>query len=81
MTTEIVDETVADDITPFTDDQDREIAYRSDSAPAVAAGLGDRPAVVAPGSATGRRKQAVARVRLIPGSGQWTVNGRTLEDY
>ena len=81
MTTEIVDETVADDITPFTDDQDREIAYRSDSAPAVAAGLGDRPAVVAPGSATGRRKQAVARVRLIPGSGQWSINGRSLDSY
>ena len=30
---------------------------------------------------TGRRKQAVARVRLVPGSGRWTINGRTLEDY
>ena len=29
----------------------------------------------------GRRKQAVARVRLIPGSGKWTVNGRSLEEY
>jgi small subunit ribosomal protein S9 len=32
-------------------------------------------------SATGRRKTAVARVRLQPGSGSMTVNGRTLEDY
>jgi small subunit ribosomal protein S9 len=31
--------------------------------------------------ATGRRKQAIARVRLIPGSGTWTINGRGLEDY
>ncbi len=30
---------------------------------------------------TGRRKTATARVRLIPGTGQITVNGRTLEDY
>lgn len=30
---------------------------------------------------TGRRKNAVARVRLIPGSGQVTVNGRPYEDY
>ncbi len=30
---------------------------------------------------TGRRKQAVARVRLRPGSGVITVNKRTLEDY
>ena len=31
--------------------------------------------------ATGRRKESVARVRLIPGSGQFKLNGRTLEDY
>jgi small subunit ribosomal protein S9 len=30
---------------------------------------------------TGRRKQAVARVRLREGSGKITVNRRTLEDY
>jgi small subunit ribosomal protein S9 len=30
---------------------------------------------------TGRRKQAVARVRLRPGTGTITVNKRTLEDY
>lgn len=31
--------------------------------------------------ATGRRKEAVARVRLIPGTGQFKLNGRPLEDY
>ena len=31
--------------------------------------------------ATGRRKTSVARVYLRPGTGQWVVNGRTLEDY
>lgn len=30
---------------------------------------------------TGRRKTAVARVRLIQGRGQITVNGKSLEDY
>lgn len=30
---------------------------------------------------TGRRKTATARVRLIPGTGIITVNGRTYEDY
>lgn len=29
----------------------------------------------------GRRKTSVARVTLRPGSGAWSVNGRTLEDY
>ena len=31
--------------------------------------------------ATGRRKKSVARVILRPGSGKWTVNRRTVEDY
>ena len=29
----------------------------------------------------GRRKEAVCRVYLKPGSGKWDVNGRTLGDY
>ena len=32
-------------------------------------------------NATGRRKEAIARVRLVPGTGRFTVNGRTLEEY
>ncbi|MBK5227807.1 MAG: 30S ribosomal protein S9 [Actinobacteria bacterium] len=31
--------------------------------------------------ATGRRKEAVCRVRLLPGSGRWEINRRPLEDY
>ena len=30
---------------------------------------------------TGRRKEAIARVRLRPGSGQVTINGRAFSDY
>lgn len=30
---------------------------------------------------TGRRKSSVARVRLIPGTGNITVNGKSLDDY
>lgn len=30
---------------------------------------------------TGRRKESVARVRIVPGTGKWTINGRTLENY
>jgi small subunit ribosomal protein S9 len=37
--------------------------------------------VTAPAAATGRRKEAIARVRLVPGTGKWTVNGRDLETY
>lgn len=31
--------------------------------------------------AVGRRKEAVARVRLVPGTGQRTVNGRPIDAY
>ena len=29
----------------------------------------------------GRRKEAVVRVRLVPGTGEFKLNGRTLESY
>ena len=31
--------------------------------------------------ATGRRKEAVCRARLIEGDGKWQINGRPFEDY
>ena len=40
-----------------------------------------RTVIGGPVGATGRRKEAIARVRLVPGNGQWTINGRSLEDY
>ena len=30
---------------------------------------------------TGRRKEAVARVRIVPGSGKFVINERAIEDY
>jgi small subunit ribosomal protein S9 len=52
--------------------------YTSQSAEAL---VGTGKSAIAPGAGLGRRKEAVARVRLVPGSGTWTINGRTLEDY
>src|SRR5690606_13997956 len=51
--------------------------YTSESA----APVGQGQSLTAPGHGLGRRKEAVARVRLVPGSGQWKINGRTLEEY
>ena len=34
-----------------------------------------------PVQTVGRRKEAVVRVRLVPGTGQFTLNGRSLEQY
>ena len=40
------------------------------------------PAPVNPTPQTvGRRKRAIARVRMVPGSGKFTLNGKTLDDY
>jgi len=68
------------EVAPFVENE-REIAYRSEATSQVAQGPAGRPAVVAPAGATGRRKEAVARVRIMPGSGQWNINGRKLDDY
>jgi small subunit ribosomal protein S9 len=40
-----------------------------------------RGPLTVPGAGLGRRKEAIARVRMVPGTGQIKVNGRTLEDY
>ena len=53
-------------------------SYTSESE---AAAPGSGTSIIAPGAGLGRRKEAVARVRLVPGDGKWTVNGRTLEQY
>jgi small subunit ribosomal protein S9 len=61
------------------DTADSPVAYRSQSAPSPDAPA--RPATIAPAGATGRRKEAIARVRLVPGTGQWSINGRDLATY
>lgn len=56
---------------------DTPTSYTSETA----APTGRGQSITAPANALGRRKEAIARVRLVPGTGQWKVNGRTLEDY
>ena len=57
-------------------------SYTTESeAPKPEAGAGKGSSITAPGHGLGRRKEAVARVRLVPGTGEWKINGRTLEDY
>lgn len=69
------------EVTPFIDEADREIAYRADGTDEAPRGPAKRPAMIGPGGGTGRRKEAIARVRLMPGTGKFTVNGRSLTDY
>jgi len=57
-------------------------SYTSESGAAdAAAPKKERPALTVAGAAVGRRKEAVARVRVVPGSGKWTINGRALDNY
>ncbi len=37
--------------------------------------------MTSPVPVVGRRKEAIVRVRLVPGTGEFTLNGRTLEAY
>jgi small subunit ribosomal protein S9 len=39
------------------------------------------PVTEKPIQTVGRRKQAIVRVRLVSGTGQFTLNGRTIEQY
>ncbi len=66
--TEIVDEV---------DELDAPSSYTSESSEAPER----RASATAPGAATGRRKEAVARVRIVPGTGKWVINGRELANY
>ena len=45
------------------------------------AAVASRPAMTGEGAATGRRKQAIARVRIVPGTGRYVLNGRALDEY
>ena len=55
--------------------------YTTESSATVGEAEVHKPTASAPGAATGRRKQAIARVRIVPGSGEWSINGRTLDSY
>jgi small subunit ribosomal protein S9 len=46
-----------------------------------AGGRAARPVVTGKATGTGRRKEAIARVRIAPGTGQWLVNDRPLEKF
>ncbi|MFH8614339.1 30S ribosomal protein S9 [Streptomyces sp. NPDC017979] len=63
-----------EEVTTFESEAPVEGEYTSES---LASRFGDPQ----PAAGLGRRKNAIARVRIVPGSGKWKINGRTLEDY
>ena len=67
------------DVDAATTDVDADVDVEIEGLDAVApvpAVFSDRPI-----QTVGRRKEAIVRVRLVPGSGKFTLNGRTLEQY
>lgn len=65
------------DVTIDIDSAEELTEYTSETAPV----RGKGQSAIAPGAGLGRRKEAVARVRLVPGTGKWNINGRDLESY
>jgi small subunit ribosomal protein S9 len=65
-------EAEAVDVADVADDYEAEVGVAAEI-PAV---LIDRPV-----QTVGRRKEAVVRVRLMPGTGKFTLNGKSLETY
>jgi small subunit ribosomal protein S9 len=66
----------ADNSDEYDVDSEAEIDSDIDAVPAIPAVFSDRPI-----QTVGRRKEAVVRVRLVPGSGVFRLNGKSLEEY
>jgi len=63
-------------------EEDAPSEYTTESAEATSASrVQRRPVITGSAAGTGRRKEAIARVRIVPGTGQWKINGRSLEVY
>jgi small subunit ribosomal protein S9 len=82
-------ETPADETAYFTPEYAAEDEFDGEEAPSeyttespeAAPRAARRPVVTGHANGLGRRKEAIARVRIVPGTGQWKINGRTLESY
>ncbi len=70
---------VADDATA---EQVDETVQSFESAPVAVAATRPAPIMMdRPVQTVGRRKEAVVRIRLVPGTGKYTLNGKTLSEY
>lgn len=78
---EVVDAPEADEAPEAVEadaDADEAEVVEETSAPVVAPSLNGAAHLA---QTVGRRKEAVVRVRLVPGTGKFTLNGKTLEAY
>ncbi|RFS86203.1 30S ribosomal protein S9 [Actinomadura spongiicola] len=61
--------------------EDAPSEYSTETPETAGEGYLGKPVATGPAAGTGRRKQAIARVRIVPGSGKWKINGRSLDQY
>ena len=83
MTQENGTENEVDDVVVETDETTEVVEAPIEATPEAAPEAAPRPPVIIdrPIQTVGRRKEAVVRVRLVPGTGQFNLDGRTLEAY
>ena len=77
-------QTIADDVDakPGEDAEAHVSEYTTETSPeAEGRSAARRPVVTGSALGTGRRKEAIARVRIAPGTGQWRINERSLEEF
>jgi small subunit ribosomal protein S9 len=83
--TEVPDSAAGTDSTPAQSAGEHVSEYTTetgDTAPGAAARPAARkPVVTGKALGTGRRKEAIARVRILPGTGKWQINDRSLDEY
>ncbi|RCV51464.1 30S ribosomal protein S9 [Marinitenerispora sediminis] len=79
----MVEPTGTEDVNPDVsfEDNPEEFPAEYTSETPDAPGYGVAPVAAGPAAGTGRRKRAIARVRIAPGSGEWKINGKPLEVY
>jgi small subunit ribosomal protein S9 len=67
------------------DEAENQSEYTTESGEAAAApgrtAPARKPVVTGNALGTGRRKEAIARVRIVPGTGKWLINDRPLDEY
>ena len=75
-------QTLAENIDGPAEEEAAPSEYTTETAPETAGRrAAGRPVVTGSALGTGRRKEAIARVRILPGTGKWKVNDRTLEEF
>ena len=80
-TPEVTTEAVGDAVAEVVAETEAQTEAPTETAAAPEAAQREPVIIDRPIQTVGRRKEAVVRVRLVPGTGQFHLDGRTLEAY